>query len=644
MKAARFRGDAVLDSNPDPTLYGDALSDFQREASLMSKLRHDNIVRLFAIMLRPLRLVMEYCAEGDLRSALRQRRIWGGAVPADPPHVPPLCWKIALDIALAMRFLHSQSPPIAHRDLRSPNVFLVSLDPDSAVCAKVADFGLSVAVTSRQTFALASWQWMAPEAQLGTNYSHLCDVYSCAVVMNELFTQQLPFEEYAALPQCDLLNRLFNEGLRPTIPSFVPGWMSQLLAAMWHGDPSERPSFADCVHRLQNGGQPGPMDTGALTVASAAALRIRIVFENEEGGILCMDGGSASGEVWLGFHNGTLQVFSSKTLQALRREVHSDGKVLSVCSLSEVCTFSGSSDGSVRCWGKAPPPSTATRKFTIRSKRATTAAPSLGLGSVSKGSEQEAEKKSPRLGSASYSSKPSEHASSPRPASPRISSVGLSPRKSVDARASSLVEKKSPRLTDVSITCLLPLLDVVLQGCANGALKVFSQPPAHNDTIERSVPESISSICAIDGHGMAWVAAGCHLYSLSYPLWALEKVVDKAHDQPIAFMEHAGDGQIWTCTALGEVRVWDSRSLRQTSRFVLDGTRIFFLRAVELCGTNTMWIGKPRSSNKPRAGLTPRASRLRGRGARVQLQQKVHPGGLASSPRWGGDLRGGRRC
>jgi serine/threonine protein kinase len=62
----------------------------------------------------------------------------------------------------------------------------MSLDPMRSA-AKVADFGLSVAVT-RQTVGLSSWNWMAPEAQLGANYTHHCDLYSFAIVANEGFT------------------------------------------------------------------------------------------------------------------------------------------------------------------------------------------------------------------------------------------------------------------------------------------------------------------------------------------------------------------------------------------------------------------------------------------------------------------------
>lgn len=43
-----------------------------------------------------------------------------------------------------MAFLHALSPPLLHRDLKSPNVFMASLDEHGLQpMAKVADFGLS---------------------------------------------------------------------------------------------------------------------------------------------------------------------------------------------------------------------------------------------------------------------------------------------------------------------------------------------------------------------------------------------------------------------------------------------------------------------------------------------------------------------
>jgi serine/threonine protein kinase len=51
-----------------------------------------------------------------------------------------LRWRIALDVAKGMNYLHSFQPPIVHRDLRSPNVFVRLSHPlatHEATCAHV---------------------------------------------------------------------------------------------------------------------------------------------------------------------------------------------------------------------------------------------------------------------------------------------------------------------------------------------------------------------------------------------------------------------------------------------------------------------------------------------------------------------------
>lgn len=43
-----------------------------------------------------------------------------------------------------MNFLHSCTPPVIHRDLKTPNILLLSTDESARICAKVCDFGLSL--------------------------------------------------------------------------------------------------------------------------------------------------------------------------------------------------------------------------------------------------------------------------------------------------------------------------------------------------------------------------------------------------------------------------------------------------------------------------------------------------------------------
>ncbi len=285
MFAAEKKGQKV-DADDFGVDDGEALrrgfGEFQHEVRLISSLSHANIVRLFGIMLNPLRMVMELCQHGDLLSALAESKVWPQLPPNGNAPVPPLCARIVRDVASGMAYLHAQHPPIAHRDLRSPNVFLVSLDANAPCCAKVADFGLSVVVTVFQKEALSSWQWMAPEAQMGDKYTERCDVYSFAMVANEVYTAQIPFLEYEhTVRQADMFKRIVHDALRPTIPRYVPQSVRQVIEAMWLTDPLRRLPMAECVRVLA--GETGVLQQDAPLVAYTPSVSslptMRVVVE-----------------------------------------------------------------------------------------------------------------------------------------------------------------------------------------------------------------------------------------------------------------------------------------------------------------------------------------------------------------------------
>jgi len=139
----------------------DEFREFQQEVFIMSMLDHPNLVKLYGVALNPLAMVLELCTGNptDLSRLLRARAADGSIRPIARADFP---WRlrlmIALDIARGMRFLHTLSPPIVHRDLRSPNVFLMSLSIDAPVVAKVADFGLSRMLAPKLGGALPTWQ------------------------------------------------------------------------------------------------------------------------------------------------------------------------------------------------------------------------------------------------------------------------------------------------------------------------------------------------------------------------------------------------------------------------------------------------------------------------------------------------------
>jgi len=239
----------------------DMYREIQHEAYIMSFLSHPNLLRLHGVALSPLRLVMDYAPHGDLYHFLHKE-------PAAEVSMR-MKMRIAFDIACGMRYLQSMHPPILHRDLRSPNIFLASLDVDSEVVAKVADFGLSIQGT-QAAGALGSWQWMAPEtitASRDSEYDCTADTYSFGMVCYELINQQVPFAEFEADPNftversiggehktvldvIKLKRAICSEALRPTLADNCPPVLREIIQLCWVHQPSERPSFALILDQL----------------------------------------------------------------------------------------------------------------------------------------------------------------------------------------------------------------------------------------------------------------------------------------------------------------------------------------------------------------------------------------------------------
>jgi serine/threonine protein kinase len=71
--------------------------------------------------------------------------------------------KFCLDVTRGLMYLHTRDPPIIHRDLRSFNIFIMSINLDDEVNVKIGDFGLSTILYTDSNELLASWQWIAPE-------------------------------------------------------------------------------------------------------------------------------------------------------------------------------------------------------------------------------------------------------------------------------------------------------------------------------------------------------------------------------------------------------------------------------------------------------------------------------------------------
>jgi len=227
----------------------------EKEASLMSNLHHPNIVQFLGICTSPAAIVTEYCPRGSLTSVLQ-------AAKSSPECAAELTWSRRVSMAAGavrgMIYLHSHSPPIMHRDLKSVNVLVTT-----SWTVKVCDFNLSKILeqdSSQSTAGAMNPRWLAPEVISGAGPTLAGDVFSFGVTLWELLTWELP---WGAGNPWAIANAVLA-GERPEIPppARLPGvdsgaWpkLEQYIGLMrkcWQQQPSDRPTFEEIMQELRS--------------------------------------------------------------------------------------------------------------------------------------------------------------------------------------------------------------------------------------------------------------------------------------------------------------------------------------------------------------------------------------------------------
>ncbi|KAH7438711.1 hypothetical protein KP509_04G028100 [Ceratopteris richardii] len=222
-------------------------SRFAREVSLLSRVKHKNLVKFIGACKEPSMMVVvtELLQGGSLRKFLLHLR---------PKQVDR--WqaiKFALDIAEAMDCLHKHG--IIHRDLKPDNLLLTA----DQKTVKLVDFGLAreETLTEMMTAETGTYRWMAPELYSTVtlrngekkHYNQKVDVYSFSIVLWELLTNRMPFEGMSNLQAA---YAAAFKGTRPVLSDDLdlPEELTFLLQSCWAEDPNSRPDFTQVVRML----------------------------------------------------------------------------------------------------------------------------------------------------------------------------------------------------------------------------------------------------------------------------------------------------------------------------------------------------------------------------------------------------------
>jgi len=245
------------------------IEDIIGEAGMMSILRHPNVLQLFGCSLtaQAIWIVSELCSLGSLRQLLDDRN---KEISLD------VGIRIALQVAEGMMYLHNQSPPIIHRDLKSHNILIhetfaeasdveriegksdlaggyrvdqtEKLTVEQTIVAKIGDWGSAKATLSgsqTMTHGVGTSCWLAPEVIRNARSSKCSDVYSYGIILWEMATRA---EVYANLESTQIIAQVANDNLRPPVPDNCP-WASMMVRC-WNEDPHARPTFREIVKWL----------------------------------------------------------------------------------------------------------------------------------------------------------------------------------------------------------------------------------------------------------------------------------------------------------------------------------------------------------------------------------------------------------
>eukprot|EP01118_Nematostelium_gracile_P013917 TRINITY_DN531_c0_g1_i1.p1 TRINITY_DN531_c0_g1~~TRINITY_DN531_c0_g1_i1.p1 ORF type:complete len:397 (-),score=127.51 TRINITY_DN531_c0_g1_i1:45-1235(-) len=216
----------------------EAFDEFAKEAALLAKLGHPNIVRFLGLFTSPETgerfIVTDFMSGGSLTSYLT--RI-GDTLSLEK--------RLSMAIGAAQGMAYLEGKKIIHRDLACRNILV---NGEGSVV--VSDFGLSrsdVDFYSPSNGKIAV-KWAAEEVLKGQACTGASDVWSYGVVCWEILMNGiLPFGYLSNKEVCELVPK----GERLARPEICPDEWWNLMLRCWSSKPEDRPLFLEIVRELK---------------------------------------------------------------------------------------------------------------------------------------------------------------------------------------------------------------------------------------------------------------------------------------------------------------------------------------------------------------------------------------------------------
>jgi serine/threonine protein kinase len=242
------------------------LGSFQREAELLARLEHPNLVRVTDRFQEKERhyMVMEFIEGRTLADMLRGR--------IEPfPEEQVLAWADQLcDVLL---YLHSQEPKIIYRDMKPANVMVLN----GTDTVKLIDFGIARFFKPgkrRDTIEFGTDGYAPPEQYGKSQTDERADIYALGAMLHQLLTLRAPLTRPFRFPPVCTLNPKVSRRVEAAIAKAVEANKSkrhQSIEEFWEALLGER-----LASREAAAAAPSPA-AGTLSAAPATVDFLKVM-------------------------------------------------------------------------------------------------------------------------------------------------------------------------------------------------------------------------------------------------------------------------------------------------------------------------------------------------------------------------------